>query len=202
MTRETVKRRTAWLDVSPRLSPEMPEAVPAPISIHTSLQDCSMNRIDQRPSRGHNVPSQTAWVRPPRGQQPTVVERTTVWLRRQYSSWAAKQVQSAQKVSLVKNVNSSRDTKVNLPRRSSAGPMSQIFSWVRSRYSLSSTKRLRVGEIASLGEKRFVALVTVEGREFLIGGGAAGVSLLTPLGSAPQPAAPIQAQLDFRGNAE
>ncbi|HEX4322519.1 MAG TPA: flagellar biosynthetic protein FliO [Acidobacteriaceae bacterium] len=46
---------------------------------------------------------------------------------------------------------------------------------------MSATKRLRVAEVASLGDKRFVALVSVEGREFLIGGGASGVSLLTPL---------------------
>jgi flagellar biogenesis protein FliO len=67
---------------------------------------------------------------------------------------------------------------------------------------MSSTKRLRVGEIAQLGEKRFVALVTVEGREFLIGGGSTGISLLTPLGAAPQPGEPIQAKFDVGGHSE
>jgi flagellar biogenesis protein FliO len=51
------------------------------------------------------------------------------------------------------------------------------------KYTLTATKRLRVAETVSLGEKRFVALVSVEGREFLIGGGASGVSLLATLGT-------------------
>jgi len=57
----------------------------------------------------------------------------------------------------------------------------RAFSWVQSKYAMTATKRLRVSETVSLGEKRFVALVTVEGREFLIGGGSAGVSLLAQL---------------------
>jgi flagellar biogenesis protein FliO len=40
---------------------------------------------------------------------------------------------------------------------------------------------MRVTENVPLGEKRFVALVTVDGREFLIGGGPSGVSLLSQL---------------------
>jgi hypothetical protein len=70
--------------------------------------------------------------------------------------------------------------------RKEAGPggLTRAFSWLRSRYALNSTKRLRVSETVSLGEKRFVALVCVEGREFLIGGGSSGVCLLTPLDSA------------------
>jgi flagellar biogenesis protein FliO len=63
--------------------------------------------------------------------------------------------------------------------------LARAWSWLHSKYTLSATKRLRVSETVSLGEKRFVALVCVEGREFLIGGGAAGVSLLSALGSAP-----------------
>lgn len=37
-------------------------------------------------------------------------------------------------------------------------------------------------ETVSLGEKRFVALVSIEGREFLIGGAATGISMLARLG--------------------
>jgi hypothetical protein len=40
-----------------------------------------------------------------------------------------------------------------------------------------------VSETISLGEKRFVAIVAVEGREFLIGGGVSGMSLLAQLGA-------------------
>jgi flagellar biogenesis protein FliO len=64
------------------------------------------------------------------------------------------------------------------------GGLTRAFSWLRSKYALNTTKRLRVAETVSLGEKRFVALVCVEGREFLIGGGSSGVCLLTPLESA------------------
>jgi hypothetical protein len=70
--------------------------------------------------------------------------------------------------------------------RTEAGPgtIVRAFSWLHSRVAIKTTKRLRVAETVSLGEKRFVALVSVEGREFLIGGGSSGVSLLTALGSA------------------
>jgi hypothetical protein len=70
--------------------------------------------------------------------------------------------------------------------RKEVGPagLTRAFSWLRSKYALNTTKRLRVAETVSLGEKRFVALVCVEGREFLIGGGSSGVCLLTPLDKA------------------
>jgi hypothetical protein len=57
------------------------------------------------------------------------------------------------------------------------------WSFLQVRYKTSTTKRLRVSETISLGEKRFVAIVAVEGREFLIGGGVSGMSLLAQLGS-------------------
>jgi flagellar biogenesis protein FliO len=47
----------------------------------------------------------------------------------------------------------------------------------------SSSKRLQVAATASLGEKRFVAVIQVDGREFLVGGGATNVSLLAQLGA-------------------
>jgi flagellar biogenesis protein FliO len=46
---------------------------------------------------------------------------------------------------------------------------------------LGTTKQLRVSETVSLGEKRFVAILHVENRKFLIGGGASSVTLLTQL---------------------
>ena len=55
-----------------------------------------------------------------------------------------------------------------------------LFSWLRSR-RVFAEKQLRVSESLSLGEKRFVAILHAEGRKFLIGGGASGVSLLTAL---------------------
>jgi hypothetical protein len=64
--------------------------------------------------------------------------------------------------------------------------LTRAWSFLHARYKSSTTKRLHVSETISLGEKRFVAIVTVEGREFLIGGGVSGVSLLAQLGAAPR----------------
>jgi flagellar biogenesis protein FliO len=61
---------------------------------------------------------------------------------------------------------------------------------------------LRVHETVSLGEKRFVALLSVEGREFLIGGGPTGVSLLAQLGTALEPAEELQRELGVTGDIE
>ena len=47
-------------------------------------------------------------------------------------------------------------------------------------------RRLRVSETVSLGEKRFVSIVELDGQAFLIGGGTAGVSLLAELSPAPE----------------
>ena len=67
-------------------------------------------------------------------------------------------------------------------RRPVPGMLAQAWSWLHAKYRQTATKRLRVAETVSLGEKRFVSIVCVEGREFLIGGGASGVSLLAQLG--------------------
>jgi flagellar biogenesis protein FliO len=40
---------------------------------------------------------------------------------------------------------------------------------------------LQVGATVSLGEKRFVAVIQIDGLEFLIGGGATNVALLAQL---------------------
>jgi hypothetical protein len=60
-----------------------------------------------------------------------------------------------------------------------SGLLSKVISWFRTRAAAPS--HLRLAETVSLGEKRFVAIIHVEGRKFLIGGGTAGVSLLTQL---------------------
>ena len=64
--------------------------------------------------------------------------------------------------------------------------LARTWSFLHARYKSSTTKRLHVSETISLGEKRFVAIVGVEGREFLIGGGVSGMSLLAQLGDAPR----------------
>jgi hypothetical protein len=45
-------------------------------------------------------------------------------------------------------------------------------------------KKLRVLESVSLGERRFVTILQVEGRKFLIGGSSSNISMLAPLDSA------------------
>ncbi len=64
--------------------------------------------------------------------------------------------------------------------------LTRAWSFLHARYKISTTKRLHVSETISFGEKRFVAIVSVEGREFLIGGGGSGMSLLAQLGAAPR----------------
>lgn len=59
------------------------------------------------------------------------------------------------------------------------GFLGKALSWFRARAA--APNHLRLAETVSLGEKRFVAIIHVEGRKFLIGGGTAGVSLLTQL---------------------
>ena len=57
--------------------------------------------------------------------------------------------------------------------------VNRALSWLRT--GSAAPKQLRVSETVALGEKRFVAIVQAEGHKFLIGGSAAGVSLLTRL---------------------
>src|SRR5262249_28138910 len=61
----------------------------------------------------------------------------------------------------------------------------RAWSWLQKNHKFAATKQLRVAETVSLGEKRFVSLIDVDGQKFLIGGGPAGVSLLAQLGTAP-----------------
>ena len=63
------------------------------------------------------------------------------------------------------------------------GLLSRAWRWIRARrISRSSPRRLQVDASVSLGEKRFVAVIQVDGLQFLIGGGATNVALLAELG--------------------
>ena len=53
--------------------------------------------------------------------------------------------------------------------------------WIEARRKTQRRRSLRVVESVGMGEKRFVAIVQVEGARFLVGGGSAGVSLLARL---------------------
>lgn len=66
--------------------------------------------------------------------------------------------------------------------RGHTGLISRAWGWLRAwQGTRSPTRRLRVAETVSLGEKRFVAVVQVDGRHFLLAGGAANIALLAQL---------------------
>jgi flagellar biogenesis protein FliO len=66
--------------------------------------------------------------------------------------------------------------------RSHTGLLSRAWGWLQARkVARSSTRRLRVAETVSLGEKRFVAVVQVDGRHFLLAGGPTNIALLAQL---------------------
>ncbi len=69
--------------------------------------------------------------------------------------------------------------------RTGLADLAKLWRWFLIKRQIQvSSKRLRVVETASLGEKRFVAVLHVDGAQFLIGGGANSVSLLASLESA------------------
>jgi hypothetical protein len=79
------------------------------------------------------------------------------------------------------------------PRERKPAAFSRAWTWLKKKRVLGVEKQLKVSETLSLGEKRFVAILNVEGRKFLIGGGATGVSLLTQLDDATATAGVVKA---------
>jgi flagellar biogenesis protein FliO len=66
--------------------------------------------------------------------------------------------------------------------RGHTGLLSRVWGWLHARQvARSGTRRLRVAETVSLGEKRFVAVVQVDGRHFLLAGGPTNIVLLAQL---------------------
>ncbi|MGA9673390.1 MAG: flagellar biosynthetic protein FliO [Terracidiphilus sp.] len=86
------------------------------------------------------------------------------------------------------HIASSKSQSALQPRSAALSFVTRAWSWLHTKYTISANKRLRLAETVSLGDKRFVSLVTVDGREFLIGGGASGVSLLAEWGTKAKPA--------------
>ena len=57
-----------------------------------------------------------------------------------------------------------------------------MYNWASQQLKSHQTKkRLRVCETVSLGEKRFVAVVEIDGEQFLVGGAAGSVATLARL---------------------
>jgi len=64
------------------------------------------------------------------------------------------------------------------------GLVSRAWRWIREQLEArSGNKRLQLAATVSLGDKRFVAVLKVDGQEFLVGGGAGNVQLLAWLDS-------------------
>ena len=62
--------------------------------------------------------------------------------------------------------------------------VAEFFRWARRNVKIQpAKKRLRVCESVSLGEKRFIAVVQLDGREFLLGGSPNSLSLLASVGN-------------------
>ena len=67
--------------------------------------------------------------------------------------------------------------------RSAGDLLSRMVATLRAKCAQGAVRRLTVSDTVALGEKRFVALLKIDGQEFLIGGGSGGVSLLATLES-------------------
>jgi flagellar biogenesis protein FliO len=64
----------------------------------------------------------------------------------------------------------------------SSGLLARFARWLRSfQIGRPAERRLKVADTVSLGEKRFVAVVQVDGRHFLLAGGPANIALLAQL---------------------
>jgi hypothetical protein len=57
-----------------------------------------------------------------------------------------------------------------------------LWSWLQRVQIRRAKKRMRLCESVPLGDKRFIAVVQVDDREFLIAGASNSVSMLTDLG--------------------
>lgn len=66
--------------------------------------------------------------------------------------------------------------------KSMTAQLTELWHWAQEKFrSHQVRKRLRVCETVSLGEKRFLAVVQVDGEQFLVGGSSSSVSTLAHL---------------------
>jgi hypothetical protein len=73
-----------------------------------------------------------------------------------------------------------------------AESIASAWKWLaQKRTAQISSRRLKVAETVSLGEKRFVSILQVDGTNFLLGGAAGSVSLLAILDKQSTESSPI-----------
>lgn len=210
MTAKNRKKQSAPPAARKRLTAPVPmPAAPEAITFQAALVECAEAPVAKRSVKRHtskpqpvapapqSVPAEVAAL--PEPQAATVLVRAWSWLQVKYASLAKRPPLAAEPQQLAtkpqaaltdgaKKQAKPRRRATSLARAKSASSsmtapnaMARAFSWLQTKYTVTTTKRLRVSETVSLGEKRFVALVSVEGREFLIGGGSSGVSMLAHL---------------------
>lgn len=216
MTGKNRKRSPQLLGPRWRELAVAPNWAPEEVSFHASLRDCAETLVEHRSPRGHDSSSCSPMEEEPQPPlveepQPPLVEelqppranssgRAWSWLRAKDNKSAAKQLHVVEPVS-PENVLQICP-KTSQPPQSGSKVLTHVWSWLHAKYTVSATKRLRVAEMVSLGEKRFVAVVSVEGQEFLIGGGATGVSLMTQLGTGRETANALRKELRVQGESE
>jgi hypothetical protein len=100
---------------------------------------------------------------------------------RQCSSQLSQIWKVQRKISLLRAFPWRNRAQAMAPKLFTAGPLGSAWTWLRKNYVSSAARRMRVAETVSLGEKRFVAILHVDGCEFLIGGGTSGISLLAQM---------------------
>jgi hypothetical protein len=166
-------------------------------SFHASLRECGHNP-EERPE---SVTQNSAAIEP-RDRQPqqlhlTLLKRIGAWLSAKNANAANRQMQIAPHAAL--DTDALRLSPASSPQSS---VLKSLFAWLQAKYASSATKRLRVAEMVPLGEKRFLAVVCVEGREFLVGGGASGVSVVTQLDAARNSAHAPRSEFEFQGAIE
>jgi len=80
-----------------------------------------------------------------------------------------------------------------LSERAWVQAFNRLGQWVRRTVSARKSRRLRVCETLSLGERRFVAVIEFDRQEFLVGGSGNSLSLLARLQEGriiPEPSLP------------
>ena len=79
----------------------------------------------------------------------------------------------------------------------------RLFDWLqKTRRAQLASKRLRVCESVSLGDKRAIFLVQVDGQRFLLGGAPTSVSMLAQLDGSPSFPELLQNKFDSSRAAE
>jgi hypothetical protein len=166
-------------------------------SFHASLRDCALDYVQQPEPEAQKPVSIQPRASAPQPAPTNPHGRSWPWTRTKSTLPSNQQLQVVKPVTLetiVPNLS-----QAGQPQRSGSRVLAYIWSWLHAKYALSSTKRLRVMEMVPLGEKRFLAVVSVEGREFLIGGGASGVSVVTQLEGALETAGAARTEFALQG---